>query len=420
MASVARHPDLHLRPSTHRWIWAIGVVGVALLSACASPGLMEGRYSCSPTDSGSCPAGWYCVLNDGLGEYRCYRDPGVECGDGGCDCGDGECQAGEDSTVCPADCYCGNGTCDGGEDSEGCELDCQECGDGVCGVSETGSSCPADCAVTCGDGTCQVTEHYGSCPQDCTCGNAICDATENATTCPSDCTADPVCGDGTCEGTESEVSCPADCSAGCTDPVCDTYPQCGCSGGQKCSLDSANNRACVTAGSTQPGSACTSDADCAAGAICISRDNAGTQGACLAWCNPDTQAGCTAATSYCLELSSGGVPIPGAGICTLTCQPHNPSGGCPAGFGCEIVTHNITQVTYTDCHADVGTGTYLSACDSANGPYCAVEYGCHNDGAPSSCYQWCVPGSSCATGTCDTTAFSPPLSVGGTTYGVCR
>ena len=400
---------------------------------------MEGRYSCSPTDSGSCPAGWYCVLDDGFGEYRCYRDPGVECGDGGCDCGDGECQAGEDATVCPADCYCGNGTCDGGEDSQSCESDCTTCGDGVCGVSESGSSCPVDCADTCGDGICQSTEYYGSCPQDCTCGNAICEASENVTTCPQDCTcgngtceaseteascpvdcATSICGDGTCDASEDATSCPADCSTGCIDPVCDLYPQCGCTGGQKCSLDSANNNACMTAGSTQVGGSCTSDSSCAVGTKCYERDNASTQGQCLSYCNPSTQAGCTGATSYCLEISNGGVPIDGAGICSMTCQPHNPSSGCPSGFSCEIYTHNISQVTYTDCHADVGTGTHLSACDPTVGPYCAVGYGCFNDGPPSHCYQWCVPGSSCATGTCDTAAFSPPLSVGGTTYGVCR
>jgi len=178
----------------------------------------------------------------------------------------------------------------------------------------------------------------------------------------------------------------------------------------------------MAAGSLLPGAACTADADCVAGAYCIGRNNAGTLGECLSFCNATTQAGCTGNTSYCLELVDGSqIPIPGAGVCTITCQPHNPSAACPSGFSCELYTHSITQVSFTDCHADVGTGTFGSACDPTNGPYCAVGYGCFNDGTPSSCYQWCTAGSSCVGATsCDTAAFDPPLSVGGTIYGVCR
>ena len=258
-----------------------------------------------------------------------------------------------------------------------------------------------------------------ACGVDCYCGNGTCDSGEDPASCAADCVGS-YCGDGTCDAGEDASSCPADCDIGCTDIVCDLYPQCGCTGGQKCTLDSANNKACMSAGATPAGGECSTDTECATGTYCIGRSNAGTVGLCLAYCDPTTQAGCTAATSYCLELSSSGVPIDGAGICTLTCQPHNPTSGCPAGFGCAVYTHNITQVTFSDCHGNVGTGTDSSPCDESSGPYCAAGYGCFNDGTENLCYQWCVLGSSCAVGTCDTAVFSPPISLGGTTYGLCR
>lgn len=372
------------------------------------------------------------------------------CASGGDSCGNFICEADETSVTCPVDCggvTCPNGVCDIGENAVNCELDCSGgiCGNALCEASENTVTCPVDCV--CGNNTCDTGESAATCPQDCgggTCGNGICEATETATNCPADCSVNPECGDGVCNGTETAATCPDDCGGsvcgdgtcdadedaatcpadcGCTDPICDLYPQCGCTGGQKCSLDTANNRACLSAGTTQPGGICTVDTSCAAGSICLGRNNDGTQGQCLAYCDPTTQAGCTGTTSYCQELvDSGSVPIPGAGICTLTCQPHNPTSGCPAGYTCEIYTHPVTDVSFTDCHADVGTGTYDDSCDPANGPYCSAGYGCFTSGSPptSSCFQWCTTGSTCAFGSCDTAAFNPTLVLAGTTYGICR
>jgi hypothetical protein len=339
-------------------------------------------------------------------------------------CGNGICEADETSLTCPADCgagTCGNGICDIGENVANCEQDCSGgiCGNAMCEASENTVTCPVDCF--CGNNTCDTGESDVTCPADCgagTCGNGICDATENATTCPQDCTTSPECGDGICNGTETAATCPADCSASCTDPICDLYPQCGCQTGEKCTLDSSSNNECVSAGSTQPGGICTADTDCAAGGICLGRT--ASEGQCLAYCDPTTQAGCTGTTSYCVELvDSSQIPIPGAGVCTFTCLPHNPTSGCPAGYGCEIYIHNISQVTFTDCHGDVGPGTYGSTCDPTNGPFCAAGYGCFNDGPPSHCYQWCTGTSSCAFGSCDPAAFTDPIVLGGTEYGIC-
>ncbi len=338
---------------------------------------------------------------------------------GGGNCGNTVCEPGEDTVNCASDCYCGNGTCDSGESELTCTLDCL-CGDGVCSASESTTSCAGDCY--CGNNTCDAGESLASCPTDCTgapvCGDGTCNGTESAATCPADCSG-TYCGDGTCDADETTTSCPADCGGGCTDPVCDLYPQCGCTGGQKCSLDSANNNACISAGSTQNGGSCTADTDCVAGAMCLGRST--TEGQCLGYCDPVTQAGCTSGTSYCLELvDSNQITIPGAGVCTVTCQPHNASAACPSGMGCEIYTHNITDVTFSDCHGNVGTGTNGDSCDNTNGPYCAVGYGCFNDAGSQVCYQWCTMTSTCTGATtCTTTAFDPPITLGGLTYGIC-
>lgn len=357
-----------------------------------------------------------------------------DCGDGDClgsetsdncpedcgpYCGDDTCDPGEDTVSCNTDCFCGNGTCDLGETELTCTLDCL-CGDGVCAGSETVANCGEDCY--CGNGTCDDGESNTTCSTDCTtfCGDGQCNGDETATSCPNDC-GSSFCGDNNCDPGEDATSCPADCSTSCIDAVCDLYPQCGCNTGQKCSL-SGSDRACLAAGSTAAGGLCTADTDCAAGTLCLGRNQDNSERQCMAYCDPDNQNGCTGLTSYCNGLVDGNqITIPGAGVCSVTCQPHNPSSGCPAGWSCEVYTTTVTQVSFTDCHADIGPGVYLDACDNTAGPFCASGYGCFNDGTPYHCYQWCTATSSCDGGLgCDVDAFTPQIIVGGVTYGVCR
>ncbi|MFH2010368.1 MAG: hypothetical protein ABI333_27465 [bacterium] len=413
--------------------------------------------SCASGASDSVCGNHYCEASGGETITTCTED---------CFCQNGTCDPGETTATCPSDCYCGNGVCDPGETLASCQLDCAGpvcgdgvctggetlatcpvdcgsgvCGDGVCNGAETAATCPADCGSgACGDNICQSNEVAGTCPQDCFCGNGSCDGGETAASCPADCTAS-YCGDGTCDGNESAASCPqdcassycgdgtcdagedssscpADCGGSCTYTPCDLYPQCGCQAGQKCTLDSANNKVCLTAGSTSAGGTCTAETDCNASSMCLGRTT--SVGQCLGFCNPTTQAGCTGGSSYCVELvDSAQTPIPGAGVCTITCTPHNPSAAC-GSFGCQIYQHNITQVVFTDCDGDVGTGTDGASCNSTSGPFCAPGYGCFNDGVSDLCFQWCTLTSSCVVGFCDTAAFNPAIVVNNTTYGVCR
>ncbi len=386
---------------------AMGAMGVWMVSSCASGG---GGFDCgngiceSFEDSVSCPA---------------------DCG--GSTCGNFICEIGENDATCASDCtggVCGNAICEASENTITCMVDCI-CGNNTCDTGESAATCPIDCGTTtCGNGVCDGTETTTTCPQDCTtnpvCGDGVCNGTENTTTCPQDCTTNPVCGDGVCNGAETISTCPADCDISCTDPVCDLYPQCGCTTGLKCTLDGDLDNACETAGSTPAGGTCTAESDCAGGTLCLPRDEAATVGQCLAYCDDATQAGCTGATSYCYELvGEGSIPIPGAAICTITCLPENPSVGCPTGFTCAVYTHPSSTDSFTDCHADVGTGSQGASCDADIGPYCAAGYGCFSDGSVTTCYQWCTGTSGCNVGTCDTAAFEPPAIVGGTTYGIC-
>ncbi len=394
---------------TLRTLGVLGLlaVGAAMTSSCAAGG-------------GSCGDG-FCDT-----QFESSVNCPTDCG--GVTCGNFICDIGENAESCASDCtgaICGNAICESSENTITCMVDCI-CGNNTCDTGESDATCPVDCAggAVCGDGACNGDETTATCPADCTtnpeCGDGVCNGTETTATCPIDCTTTPVCGDGECNGTETEATCPADCSVACSDPVCDLYPQCGCTGGQNCTLDANNDNDCINAGTTQAGGTCTASTDCVVGAMCLARDNAATVGQCLAFCDDATQANCTGTTSYCYELVDGSsVPIAGAAICTMTCLPENPTVGCPAGFSCSVYSHPSTTDSFTDCHADVGTGTLGAACDATAGPYCAAGYGCFGDGTSSSCYQWCTASSSCSSGTCDTGAFTDPLFLNGVSYGIC-
>ncbi len=415
------------------------VVG-AMVAQCASGG--SGDTVCG---NGVCEAG--------EDQFTCARDCSSTCGNM-------ICETTETTQLCPGDCYCGNGTCDAGETSVSCTADCSSvtCGNGICEMGETGATCPQDCPNTCGNSVCDTGETSTNCPTDCSsavCGNGTCDTGETATSCPADCSS-AVCGNGTCETGETATSCPADCSVascgdgncdvgetasncpadcgtcgngtcdtnenssncpadctGCQDTVCDLYPQCGCSTGTKCSLDTNNARTCVSAGTGSVGTHCTADTDCVAGSICLGRSD--TEGQCLSWCGSSSD--CSGAGGYCSDLvDANSNPITGAAVCTITCSPANPSAACGAGFGCEIYQDSNTLELFTDCHGMVGTATEGGACDDSTETYCAAGLFCNSN----TCYRWCASTSDCVGGgSCDTSAFSTPLTIGTTTYGVC-
>ncbi len=361
-------------------------------------------------------------------------------------CGDGVCVAGETTAGCAADCYCGNGTCDSGEDAGSCSLDCggAVCGDGTCASTENEALCPGDCfcgngscdqgenetlcgqdcsASSCPDGVCQATETTGSCAADCWCGNGSCDGGESAASCAVDCQG-PQCGDGTCDAPLEDASnCPADCGTNCSDPICDLWPQCGCQTGQKCSIDSADNHACMTAGSTPQSQPCAADGDCAAGTMCVG--SSATDLRCHQFCVGDNDCPGTGGGGVCVIslVDSAQQPIPGATMCTTDCNPAvlNPT-SCPTGWACHLqyVDDNadtIPDFFLTDCANDAGTAGEGGFCDNVSA-FCAPGHWCYTDF--NECIRTCRVGMSDCSGVQICQTYTDAAIVGTTEYGYCQ
>lgn len=379
--------------------------------------------SCAAGGGGSSECGNR-ICEEGEDAWSCPTDcaPAV--------CGDGLCTAGENAATCGQDCYCGNNTCDTGEDISTCVLDCSGpvCGDGTCNGTETLATCPVDCTTnpTCGDGTCNGTETSATCPVDCpasTCGDGTCNGTETPATCPADC-PNPICGDGTCDAPlEDSSNCPADCGTSCSDPICDLWPQCGCAGSQKCSIDSADNRACLTGGSTSQGQPCTTDAECAAGTMCVGSDTSDLR--CHQFCSTNADCPGTGGGGVCVIslVDSAQQTIVGADMCTSDCNPASTSAtGCPSGWACHLqyVDENnddIADFFLTDCANDAGTGTGVGQCDNVTN-FCAPGYFCYTTWGD--CIRTCRVGGSDCPGGLFCSGYTDAAIVGSIEYGYCE
>jgi hypothetical protein len=172
-------------------------------------------------------------------------------------------------------------------------------------------------------------------------------------------------------------------SGSCTPPVsgtCDTAPQCGCTGGQACSVvdNSTGATGCVAAGSTPNYSACTGSGagQCLAGASCV-------DGVCEQYCN--SVADCPGPYRQCTQVQTGGVNIPGFLTCTRTCDSQNPTldnstfDPCGPGVNCLPATDGSST-----CVAPTNpAGTYLAGCTDVTD--CAVGHLC----VGGTCYQMC-------------------------------
>jgi len=406
---------------------ALIVVGAWLGASCAAGG-----------GDGSVCGDRHC--DEGEDAWSCPTDcaPAV--------CGDGVCSAGETTAACAQDCYCGNGTCDVGEDAGNCVLDCggAVCGDGTCQTTENQALCPTDCycgndtcdqgedanncavdcaAGACPDGTCQADETTTTCVADCWCGNGTCDGGETAADCATDC-QEPFCGDGVCDAPlEDQSTCAADCGSGCTDPICDFWPQCGCQAGQKCTLDSADAHACLTAGTTPHSQPCSSDTDCAEGTICVGTSAQDLR--CHQFCVADGDCPGAGGGGVCIItlVDTNQQEIPGATLCTTDCDPSSTSPvGCPVGWACHLQyvdadQNDIPDFFFTDCADDAGTGTGVGECDNVT-QFCAPGYFCYTTWGD--CIRTCRMGMSDCPGGTTCLGFVDAAIVGTTEYGYCQ
>jgi hypothetical protein len=192
--------------------------------------------------------------------------------------------------------------------------------------------------------------------------------------------------------------------------TCGVFPQCGCNAGQMCNIEDANGKAlCSVAGTTPPYGACgpndNGDGTCVAGTTCVN-------GTCMPFCggNGDCSNG------VCVGVTSGGTAIPGMQVCTLNCDPQNPStasgsyGACGSGTRCMPSTDRNTY-----CESPTkAAGTQDKACNDDSG--CAPGFTCQGAGY---CSKYCKVGVSgqCAGTTCY--AFSPKQYAGTIQFGYC-
>jgi len=200
----------------------------------------------------------------------------------------------------------------------------------------------------------------------------------------------------------------------CTESPCGLKPNCGCPVGQKCTLDDAGGRTCLTAGSGTTGSTCMADEECAAGYICLATNPSGTTAACYAYC--DTDADCPGDGAICFQLGIGGVPID-AWTCSYSCDLVT-SSGCPAGHGCDLYGidedgDTIFDKDFTDCNGEVGTGTQGTYCFEEID--CAPGFVCYQTDAQ--CIGYCYVGlTSCPWGT---SCVTLEAMIGTREVGVC-
>lgn len=190
----------------------------------------------------------------------------------------------------------------------------------------------------------------------------------------------------------------------CTPPVagspCDTFPQCGCSGGQNCTVSNNTTGAtsCVAAGTTNNYSGCSTTASvCKVGAACVG-------GVCAPFC--ETNADCPGNYRQCVQVVSGSTNIPGFKVCSQTCDPTNPQlddteyDPCGPGINCYPATNRASFCV----GPTTAGGTQFAECGvggAADDTLCAPGYICLDDFyalSGYSCQKFCRVGSNCALG----------------------
>jgi hypothetical protein len=201
-----------------------------------------------------------------------------------------------------------------------------------------------------------------------------------------------------------------------TDPSpCTLVEQCGCDGGDKCTID-GDTPECVGNGSVNAGELCDVD-DCKAGSICVPKSG-GDPKLCKKFC--DSHADCEGAGSFCTIQIEGSGDETVATACTMDCDPLGGNlSGCPApNTKCIIRRANPEGTQWgTDCVA-TGDAQVFEACNSSED--CGLGLVCTAN-MPGACIALCDP--SAMPDTCpvmtNCNAFMPTISIGGVTYGAC-
>jgi hypothetical protein len=173
-------------------------------------------------------------------------------------------------------------------------------------------------------------------------------------------------------------------------------PQCGCAADEQCGLDPSDGSVtCVDAGDIPWKELCPPGTECEPGHICVTVTGISL---CGKFCDDDSQ--CGGPGGICIRaLNDGnGDPIPGAVLCTESCDPST-SMGCPgAGTSCQLGREDMGQMRFFTLCLASGAGMQGAAC--MGNVDCAPSFGCFNDGVSDMCLKYCkVASPSCPAGT---------------------
>jgi hypothetical protein len=423
--------------------------------SCSTPGLVPPGSICAT--STACTAGYGCV-GDMPGTCRKYCDSNDDCGSNGhCDAvtttvdnksvditGYRACfEACSTDTSCATGC-CIDGSCAAAnycacKANADCPSDC--CAGGRCAAAASCKPVPDVTNLQCVEGsatystdifntlecnqcaTSNCCDTWVDCQKDSACMCAFkCLSASNIDACVTACGGDGAtkfdafgtCWAGHCKDSCNIMPpCKTATQAGFAGGVCTTAPQCGCTGTDKCDVSTSGITSCGAPGSVPAGAGCTTDAACGIGYSCVGR-------VCAKYCSGVNSQECGTNNS-CLGVQTNGQAIPGAFVCTRTCDPVTPTrtsgvyAACGSGARCNPSTNG-----HSDCHGPVGTGVQGSSCadtsGQADGELCATGYFC--DTGSNTCSRYCHVGSTseCTVGTCGsftTKKYAASVEIGG-------
>jgi hypothetical protein len=213
------------------------------------------------------------------------------------------------------------------------------------------------------------------------------------------------------DATPSDPSCQAPAGSKCA-----VSPQCGCGMTETCDIttEASGSTSCVTGGNATMGRPCNQTGDCVAGLTC-------RFGACRPYCATPRTSCNVAGTALCVEfLGDGDKPLPGNNVCTIKCDPRNPSAVCGTN-ACLWFSSYYKPEKVSDCNF-AGATDELATCvgdsDCKPGLACMThpKYGLE-------CEKWCrigVAGDCPSTSSCvDTLGVDAP-TIDGVKEGVCQ
>jgi hypothetical protein len=196
--------------------------------------------------------------------------------------------------------------------------------------------------------------------------------------------------------------------------VCELVSQCGCSDGQSCDLSNGEIGCRPATATGTEATECEFNDDCAAGYSCIDVLNLG-RGECLPWCASDGD--CAAPGGACdLPISANGQIVPGAVVCTASCDPLDNT-GCPADWSCHAFQKGDGSRHESICTpaGGGGQGAFCSEQDECQPGFTCLGFAneCSRNCAISPASNNCPAGTACQ-------AYSDHPTFGGVEYGFCQ